>query len=982
MTQPPSDYTGLVFGGYTLASYYHNGIPVAYPVDPSPSPYFTWLLTSINHASASKGTWDKTGFHSAPTEFLFLNESISDSIKVGTAPDPTVLKGPDHTVTLHNDLSRSDATYKITDWVWAKVSLPDPTSSVGVTAVEAVDARSVLYTVTRTGSTSAAIKISYSLSGLTSSDTAAPLTGIINIGTGAMTGQITVSVLSPYVGEGARSATLTILSADFSVAVTTSSANIVFPAGPPPLFTASGETVNFNNLNQNQRSAILAPADATRATLSDVSNSLGGSDIITLPTKATLDALNAASTDDKDIAGRLSLLQNTMFRTGSGNSTITASDLPAFIAGVDAGTYTGERGAKSVIGGGGGDVKVLFPGQQASYAIVYSLLDMIAAAPRLGLLVTSNDNSGSEKITPDVTIIFTDIKQGVRTLVSYNSQQVEQVAMIKFTFDVIKKTLDGIGMIPDPHQADTVKYLGMFNFMLSMFSKASNVSLVADPYKYMFVQGLLTIIDAEKIFLDEFMASWAPQALKTAVDNSLVQIRNFAGVQGVGIYDDVQAKLTPLVDKAGAAMGEFWQMLSGKTAVDYPDLDTFAPTDEPLQSPPLPEFTPDQIVLPDGILHLSSDPLIDPVYYAAFYNDVFRAGAAADLHYAQNGWKEGRNPSAWFDTNYYLAQNPDVKAAGIDPLLHFETVGWKEGRQPSLVFSDSAYLNKNPDVKAAGVDPLLHYSQNGQSEGRPVFLVGFDGNVGRADPLVDAAFFDKQLGASIIPAGVAGQAQAAELYDLTGWKARLNPDAWFDTNYYLTQNPDVKAAGIDPLTHFETVGWKEGRAPSLLFDDAKYLVANPDVKAAGVDPLLHFITNGQNEGRLSFLTGGTSSADPLVDPAYYDALLGATLIPTGTAASQQAAYAYDHGGWQAGLNPDAFFDTKYYLSHNPDVAAAHIDPLQHYEIVGWKEGRDPSAAFSTNKYLAAYSDVKAAGLDPLLHFVAHGLAEGRTAFNS
>ena len=169
--------------------------------------------------------------------------------------------------------------------------------------------------------------------------------------------------------------------------------------------------------------------------------------------------------------------------------------------------------------------------------------------------------------------------------------------------------------------------------------------------------------------------------------------------------------------------------------------------------------------------------------------------------------------------------------------------------------------------------------------------------------------------------------------------------------------------------------------PSLLFDDAKYLAANPDVKAAGVNPLLHYVNSGQNEGRISFLTGGAAAADSLVNAAYYDAQLGATLIPTGTAAAQQAAYAYDHGGWQAGLNPDAFFDTSYYLSHNPDVAAAHIDPLAHYEASGWKEGRDPSAAFSTNKYLAAYGDVRAAGIDPLLHYVVNGQAEGRTAFS-
>ena len=77
-------------------------------------------------------------------------------------------------------------------------------------------------------------------------------------------------------------------------------------------------------------------------------------------------------------------------------------------------------------------------------------------------------------------------------------------------------------------------------------------------------------------------------------------------------------------------------------------------------------------------------------------------------------------------------------------------------------------------------------------------------------------------------------------YHTTGWKAGANPSAWFDTTYYLAQNPDVKASGLDPLQHFEMFGWKEGRDPSLLFSDSKYLAANPDVQAAGVDPLLHY----------------------------------------------------------------------------------------------------------------------------------------------
>ena len=370
------------------------------------------------------------------------------------------------------------------------------------------------------------------------------------------------------------------------------------------------------------------------------------------------------------------------------------------------------------------------------------------------------------------------------------------------------------------------------------------------------------------------------------------------------------------------------------------------------------------------------DPLFDAAYYLAQNPDVAAAGVDPYQHYMTTGWTEGRNPSALFNTNYYLNQNADVKAAGINPLAHFEASGWKEGRDPSVGFSVSGYLAANPDVKAAGLDPLVHYLQNGRAEGRAAFAA-VPHDTGPHDALVDDAYVYAHN-----PAIAAAGLDASAWFNGVGWTQGANPDAFFDTNYYLTQNPDVRAAGINPLAHFEASGWREGRQPSLVFDDAKYLTANPDVRAAGLDPLVHYLGNGQAEGRMAFLTGGTAAADPLVNAAYYDKQLGATIIPGGAAGAQQAAYAYDHGGWQAGRNPDAFFDTRYYLSHNPDVAAAGIDPLAHYEVNGWREGRDPSAAFSTNKYLAAYGDVRAAGIDPLLHYVVNGQAEGRSVFTA
>ncbi len=330
-----------------------------------------------------------------------------------------------------------------------------------------------------------------------------------------------------------------------------------------------------------------------------------------------------------------------------------------------------------------------------------------------------------------------------------------------------------------------------------------------------------------------------------------------------------------------------------------------------------------------------------------------------------------------FDAGYYLRQNPDVAAAGVDPYQHFMSFGWREGRDPSLLFSASKYLAANPDVAGVAFNPLLHYELYGQAEGRTAFPAG---GAAAADLLIDPAYYAQQLGASIVPVGIAGQQQAAWSYDATGWQQGMNPDALFDTNYYLAQNPDVRAAGMDPLKHYEQYGWREQRDPSLLFSTGKYLAAYPDVQAAVVNPLLHYMQNGQYEGRMAFLAGPVAAADPLIDAAFYDRQLGATLFPTGPAAQLQAAASYDATGWRQRLNPDALFDTNYYLSRNADVAAVQIDPVKHYEQYGWHEGRNPSAQFSIGKYLAAYPDVRAANIDPLRHFLSYGQFEGRSAF--
>ena len=62
--------------------------------------------------------------------------------------------------------------------------------------------------------------------------------------------------------------------------------------------------------------------------------------------------------------------------------------------------------------------------------------------------------------------------------------------------------------------------------------------------------------------------------------------------------------------------------------------------------------------------------LFDKQYYLTVTQLSFLKGFSAARHYADIGWKEGRDPGPRFSTRYYLRHNDDVAASGINPLLH------------------------------------------------------------------------------------------------------------------------------------------------------------------------------------------------------------------------------------------------------------------------------------------------------------------------
>jgi hypothetical protein len=188
----------------------------------------------------------------------------------------------------------------------------------------------------------------------------------------------------------------------------------------------------------------------------------------------------------------------------------------------------------------------------------------------------------------------------------------------------------------------------------------------------------------------------------------------------------------------------------------------------------------------------------------------------------------------------------------------------------------------------------------------------------------------------------------------------------FDARWYLEHNPDVQAAGTEPLLHYLEHGWKQGRSPHPLFDTKWYLDHNPDVQAAGVEPLGHYIEYGWKAER---------SPHPLLGAKCH-----LERNPTVAAAGAEPLKHHLDHGWKD--RPEAhplypLFDPAWYLEQNPEVASAGLDPFHHYISRGWREGSCPGPLFDSVWYLKAYQDVADAGMEPLNHYLQHGIREGR-----
>ncbi|WP_267360213.1 rhamnan synthesis F family protein [Methylobacterium sp. GC_Met_3] len=340
--------------------------------------------------------------------------------------------------------------------------------------------------------------------------------------------------------------------------------------------------------------------------------------------------------------------------------------------------------------------------------------------------------------------------------------------------------------------------------------------------------------------------------------------------------------------------------------------------------------------------------------------------------------------SELFDAAWYQAHQ--VPALSLDQAArHYLRQGATLGLSPGPLFDGPHYLAINPDVANAGLNPLLHYLDNGRAEGRLIYPYVDPETVAQvaASDLFDAVWYRATQAPDVM------LNQAARHYLREGAALGLNPSPLFDGPWYLENNPDVAAAGLNPLLHYLDSGSSEGRvirpvadpdevariaqselfdanwyretqapgvtpdraarhylqegaanglSPSPHFDGSWYLANNADVAAAGRNPLLHYLNDGRSEGRPICPFADPTALAPiensdLFDADWYRRTNAADLPPN------PAARHYLREGAARGMNPGPLFDAVWYLGNNADVAEAGLNPLLHYLRSGRAEGR-------------------------------------------
>jgi CDP-glycerol glycerophosphotransferase len=97
------------------------------------------------------------------------------------------------------------------------------------------------------------------------------------------------------------------------------------------------------------------------------------------------------------------------------------------------------------------------------------------------------------------------------------------------------------------------------------------------------------------------------------------------------------------------------------------------------------------------------------------------------------------------------------------------------------------------------------------------------------------------------PGQATADAAGSALFPHSSASAGTAVPAWFDSAFYLAQNPDVAASGAAPYPHFRAHGWRQFRNPSTTFDLWWYWAWHLGSDLS-IDPAAHYEQHGRDAG--------------------------------------------------------------------------------------------------------------------------------------
>ncbi len=224
---------------------------------------------------------------------------------------------------------------------------------------------------------------------------------------------------------------------------------------------------------------------------------------------------------------------------------------------------------------------------------------------------------------------------------------------------------------------------------------------------------------------------------------------------------------------------------------------------------------------PNGLIKQASTDNTSPKQIDTVFSDVSEVDRLRTLI----------NNSRLFDEDFYRT-NPGVGIITGDPITHYLTQGWKQGYEPNALFDTRYYRAQYPNLSSLPICALVHYLQKGIFDRKEI-----------------NAHFDSQFYLNRYPEVAQCGLTAVAHYLHFGAEKGYDPSARFNTSYYLLSSPDVAEANMNPLAHYLHFGKLEGRSTTAIDENLIRSITQYYSRAKEIEPLLQPLEHLCNKGR-------------------------------------------------------------------------------------------------------------------------------------